>query len=77
MRRNDIVMVSAGLNLGLDVVLNLICIRLLGVVGIALSTSVFYVGSFLFTAFTVRTLLSRAQQSSQIAVAALANNSCS
>jgi putative peptidoglycan lipid II flippase len=48
MKRNDLIMVSAMLNLVLDVVLNIICMRYFGVAGIALSTSLFYLGSFLF-----------------------------
>ena len=43
MDRNDLVMAIAGINLALDVVLNLICMKFFGVAGIALSTSLFYV----------------------------------
>jgi putative peptidoglycan lipid II flippase len=57
MRRNDLVMISAGISLSLDIVLNLICMRFFGVAGIALSTSLFYVASLLFAFLTARYLL--------------------
>jgi putative peptidoglycan lipid II flippase len=60
MKRNDLVMISAGINLGLDVVLNLICMKWLGVAGIALSTSLFYLGSLAFAAVMGRRLLREA-----------------
>jgi putative peptidoglycan lipid II flippase len=60
MRRNDLVMISAGINLILDIVLNLICIRLLGVAGIALATSLFFIGSMSFAFVMASRLLSRA-----------------
>jgi len=59
MRRNDLVMISAGINLVLDVVLNLICMKLFGVEGIALATSLFFIGSMLFASVMARRLLSR------------------
>ncbi len=59
MKRNDLIMVSAALNLGLDIVLNLVCMRYLGVAGIALATSLFYFGSFLFFQTMGRYLLGR------------------
>jgi putative peptidoglycan lipid II flippase len=57
MNRNDLVMISAGINLGLDVVLNLVCMKWFGVAGIALSTSLFYVGSLAFAVLMARRLL--------------------
>jgi putative peptidoglycan lipid II flippase len=60
MRRNDLVMISAAINLALDIVLNLICMRFLGVAGIALATSLFFLGSMLFTFVMARRLLARA-----------------
>lgn len=57
LRRNDLVMISAGISLVLDVVLNLICMRFWGVAGIALSTSLFYVASLSFAFFMARRLL--------------------
>jgi putative peptidoglycan lipid II flippase len=59
MKRNDLIMVSAALNLGLDIVLNLICMRYLGVAGIALATSLFYLGSFALFQAMGRRLLGR------------------
>jgi putative peptidoglycan lipid II flippase len=61
MKRNDLVMIIAGINLALDVVLNLICMKWLGVAGIALSTSLFYLGSLAFAVVMGRRLLRAAQ----------------
>ena len=63
MRRNDLVMISAGINLVLDVVLNLICMRFFGVAGIALATSLFYTGSLSFAFVMATRLLSRSIES--------------
>lgn len=57
LRRNDLVMISAGISLALDVLLNLICMKFLGVAGIALSTSLFYAASLLFAFLMARRLL--------------------
>ena len=57
MKRNDLVMISAGISLTLDVVLNLVCMRFMGVAGIALSTSLFYAASLLFAFIMARRLL--------------------
>ena len=62
MKRNDIIMYSAGLNLVLDVILNLVCMRFFGVAGIALSTSLFYVASFFVMGTAVHILLQRAEK---------------
>ena len=62
MKRNDIIMYSAALNLVLDVILNTICIRFFGVAGIALSTSLFYVASFFVMGTAVHVLLRRAEK---------------
>jgi putative peptidoglycan lipid II flippase len=59
MKRNDLIMVCAVLNLTLDVVLNIVCMRYLGVAGIALSTSLFYFGSFMFCRAMANRLLSQ------------------
>ena len=48
LRRNDVLMYLSGINLVLDIVLNLILMRRWGVAGIALSTSLVYVFSCLF-----------------------------
>lgn len=56
-RRNDLLMYAAALNLALDIVLNLILMRYWGVAGIALSTSLVYVFSCTFVAiFTTKIL---------------------
>jgi putative peptidoglycan lipid II flippase len=47
-RRNDLLMFVAGINLVLDVILNFVFMRFWGVAGIALSTSVVYICSLLF-----------------------------
>jgi putative peptidoglycan lipid II flippase len=47
-RRNDVLMYASGINLAVDIVLNLLLMRRWGVAGIALSTSLVYVFSFLF-----------------------------
>jgi putative peptidoglycan lipid II flippase len=60
LKRNDLVMISAAINLGLDVILNLICMRFFGLPGIALSTSLFYVGSLGFATVMARRLLREA-----------------
>jgi putative peptidoglycan lipid II flippase len=49
-RRNDVLMYASGINLVLDIVLNLLLMRRWGVAGIALSTSLVYVFSFFFVA---------------------------
>lgn len=58
--RNDLVMISAGINLGLDVIFNMICIRFFGLPGIALSTSLFYAGSLIFSVVVCRRVLQKA-----------------
>jgi putative peptidoglycan lipid II flippase len=50
MRRNDLLMYASAVNLVLDIVLNLVLMRRWGIAGIALSTSLVYVASFLFVA---------------------------
>lgn len=57
LKRNDLVMISAGISLALDIVLNLICMKFLGIAGIALSTSLFYAASLLFAFLMTRHLL--------------------
>lgn len=62
MKRNDLVMTCALLNLVLDVILNLICIKFFGLPGIALSTSLFYMGSLTFAFIACRRVLARRMQ---------------
>ncbi len=57
MRRNDILMYGAVISLPLDIVLNLVLMRVAGVAGIALSTSLVYAVSFLYLSmFSLRLL---------------------
>jgi len=58
-RRNDLLMYASAINLVVDVTMNLILMRWLGVSGIALSTSFVMVGSFTFLFLSSRRLLSR------------------
>lgn len=56
-RRNDLLMYASCLNLAVDVVMNLILMKFWGVAGIALSTSLVYIVSFVFVVVaTVRIL---------------------
>lgn len=56
-RRNDILMYASAINLVLDIVLNLVLMRVWRVAGIALSTSIMYAVSFLIiSVWTVRFL---------------------
>jgi len=48
MRRTDLILYCGILNLGLDIVLNLILMRWFGVAGIALATSLWTVSTFFF-----------------------------
>lgn len=57
LRRTDLVFYCGALNLGLDVALNLLLMRWLGVAGIALATSLWTVSTFLFLWFWTRKLL--------------------
>jgi putative peptidoglycan lipid II flippase len=59
MRRTDLVMACGTINLVLDVVLNLVLMRWLGVAGIALATSLWMVSTFFFLRFWSRRLLDR------------------
>jgi putative peptidoglycan lipid II flippase len=57
MRRTDLILYCGTLNLALDIVLNLILMRWLGVAGIALATSLWTVSTFFFLWYWVRRLL--------------------
>jgi putative peptidoglycan lipid II flippase len=59
MRRTDLVLYCGILNLGLDVVLNLILMHWFGVAGIALATSLWTVSAFFYLWYWSRKLLSR------------------
>jgi putative peptidoglycan lipid II flippase len=61
MRRTDLVLYCGIINLGLDIVLNLILMHWFGVAGIALATSLWTVSTFFFLWYWSRKLLKRAQ----------------
>ncbi len=52
-KRNDLLMYSAILSLVLDVLLNIVLSRFIGVAGIALATSLFYAAAFVFLSICV------------------------
>jgi putative peptidoglycan lipid II flippase len=61
-RRNDILMMSAGLNLVLDIVFDIVLGKMFGVAGIALATSLFYVASCALVVYYGRRELRRLSQ---------------
>jgi putative peptidoglycan lipid II flippase len=60
MLRTDLIFYCGALNLVLDIVLNLVLMRVLGIAGIALATSLWNVSTFLFLLYWSRKLLRRA-----------------
>ncbi len=62
MRRTDLILYCGILNLGLDIVLNLILMRWFGVAGIALATSLWTVSTFVFLWYWTRRLMPQAPQ---------------
>jgi putative peptidoglycan lipid II flippase len=60
MRRTDLILYCGILNLGLDVVLNLLLMRRFGVAGIALATSLWSIGTFLFLGYWTRKVFGQA-----------------
>jgi putative peptidoglycan lipid II flippase len=58
MRRTTLILYCGTINLALDVVLNLICMRWMGVAGIALATSLWTVSTFVFLGYWTYRLLS-------------------
>jgi putative peptidoglycan lipid II flippase len=60
MRRTDLVLYCGILNLGLDIVLNLVLMHWFGVAGIALATSLWTVSTFFYLWYWSRKLLARA-----------------
>jgi len=60
MRRTDLIFYCGMLNLALDIVLNLLLMRWFGVAGIALATSLWTVGTFLFLGYWTWKVLPRA-----------------
>lgn len=61
MRRTDLVLYCGVINLGLDIVLNLVLMRWFGVAGIALATSLWTIATFLFLGYWARHVLHRAE----------------
>lgn len=61
MRRAQLVLYCGVLNLGLDVLLNLLLMRCLGVAGIALATSLWTVAAFVFLGYGARQALRHAE----------------
>lgn len=81
MKRNDLLLYAAAINLTLDVILNVICMKYWGVAGIALATSFYYIVSSTFIMIAAQRILGRAnaQQTAPIpagivAAAAAAGN---
>ena len=60
MRRTDLILYCGIINLGLDIVLNLVLMRRFGVAGIALATSLWTVSTFFYLWYWSRKLLARA-----------------
>ena len=60
MRRTDLILYCGILNLGLDIVLNLVLMRWLGVAGIALATSLWTMSTFFYLWYWSRKLLAQA-----------------
>ena len=61
MLRTDLVLACGAINLCLDIVLNLVLMRRLGVAGNALATSLWTVSTFLFLRYWAKRLLARAE----------------
>jgi putative peptidoglycan lipid II flippase len=66
-RRNDVLMYGAAITLVLDIVLNLVLMRVWGVAGIALSSSIVYMVSFLFVSICSVRILTRRRLRATIA----------
>ena len=67
MRRTDLVLYCGILNLGLDIVLNLVLMHWFGVAGIALATSLWTVSTFFYLWYWSRKLLARASAQEEAA----------
>jgi len=61
-RKTTLILHCGVINLVLDVVLNLVCMRWFGVAGIALATSLWTVSTFLFLGFWTYRLLPRGEE---------------
>jgi len=62
MRRTDLILYCGMINLGLDVVLNLVLMRWMGIAGIALATSLWAISSFCFLGYWTARLLPKAER---------------
>jgi putative peptidoglycan lipid II flippase len=62
MRRSDLIFYCGAINLVLDVILNLLLMRWMGVAGIALATSLWTISTFFFLWYWSRRLLKQASQ---------------
>jgi putative peptidoglycan lipid II flippase len=62
LRRSDLIFYCGALNLGLDIVLNLVLMRSMGVAGIALATSLWTVSTFLFLWYWSWKLLPKSEE---------------
>jgi putative peptidoglycan lipid II flippase len=60
MRRTDLILYCGMINLGLDIVLNLVLMRWMGIAGIALATSLWAVSTFFFLWYWTARLLPKA-----------------
>ena len=65
MRRTDLVLYCGVMNLGLDVVLNLVLMRWFGVAGIALATSLWTIGTLAFLWYWATRLLKYREQATE------------
>ena len=63
MRRTDLVLYCGLLNLVLDIVLDFVLMRLMGVAGLALATSLWTISTCVFFWLCARRLLARAEAS--------------
>lgn len=59
LQANQVLMWASGLNLIIKIILNYLFIQWMGVAGIALSTSLMYLGTFIFIYYFVRSFLHR------------------
>jgi len=67
MRRTDLILYCGILNLGLDIVLNLVLMRWMGIAGIALATSLWTVSTLVYCWFWSRKLLARVSAAEAVA----------
>jgi putative peptidoglycan lipid II flippase len=61
-RKSGVILACGAINLMLDIILNILCMRWYGVAGIALATSLWSVATFLFLAYWTYRFLGQAQR---------------